>query len=218
MSVQQEKFKEIADAIREKTGSTDLIKPSEFASKVGEVYEAGQQSEYDRFWDSLQQYGTRENYWGGFAGWRNDIFNPKYPLDNVSTCNYMFMYARVTTVPYIKCTGTALAQIFAYSYGLVTVECIELKEDGSQDMSSPFLNCYDLRNLTIKGKIGKNGFNVQWSTKLTYESLISIKNALADKSADTSGTVWEIIVGGTNKAKYTKTDLEEIRAKGWDLK
>lgn len=47
MSVQQEKFKEIADAIREKTGSTDLIKPSEFASKVGEVYEAGQQSMVD---------------------------------------------------------------------------------------------------------------------------------------------------------------------------
>lgn len=47
MSVQQEKFKEIADAIREKTGSTDLIKPSEFASKVNDVYEAGQQSMVD---------------------------------------------------------------------------------------------------------------------------------------------------------------------------
>lgn len=41
MSAQQEKFTEIADAIREKTGTTDLIKPSEFADKVSEVYDAG---------------------------------------------------------------------------------------------------------------------------------------------------------------------------------
>ena len=44
MSVQQVKFKEIADAIREKTNGTDKIKPSEFASKVNEVYEAGVKS------------------------------------------------------------------------------------------------------------------------------------------------------------------------------
>lgn len=44
MSVQQEKFKAIADKIREKTGSTDKIKPSEFADKIDDVYLAGQNS------------------------------------------------------------------------------------------------------------------------------------------------------------------------------
>ena len=44
MSVQQQKFKEIADAIRERTGTNDLIKPSDFASKIDDVYTAGQNS------------------------------------------------------------------------------------------------------------------------------------------------------------------------------
>ena len=37
MSIQQTKFKEIADAIRAKTGSSALIKPSEFASKISSI-------------------------------------------------------------------------------------------------------------------------------------------------------------------------------------
>ena len=41
MSYQQEQFKAIADKIREKTGTTDPIKPIDFANKIDEVYEAG---------------------------------------------------------------------------------------------------------------------------------------------------------------------------------
>lgn len=41
MSYQQEKFKEIANKIREKTGTTTLIVPNDFASKIDDVYEAG---------------------------------------------------------------------------------------------------------------------------------------------------------------------------------
>lgn len=41
MSIQQEKFKEIADAIRAKTGETAPIKPSAFANKIPNVYNRG---------------------------------------------------------------------------------------------------------------------------------------------------------------------------------
>ena len=41
MSYQQNKFKEIADKIRERTGTTDPIIPKDFASKIDDVYEAG---------------------------------------------------------------------------------------------------------------------------------------------------------------------------------
>lgn len=82
MSIQQEKFTEIADAIRAKTGEVDLIKPSEFACKVSDVYDAGAKSEYDRFWDDFQQNGNRTNYNGGFygVGWNNETFKPKYDI------------------------------------------------------------------------------------------------------------------------------------------
>lgn len=188
------------------------------AENIPKVYEAGQQSEYDSFWDSLQDNGTRTAYWGGFAGWRNTAFKPKYPLNNVTTCNYMFYGAFVTTVPPITFMGSDISQAYAHTGQIVTIECMKLKEDGSQTFVQPFDSCAGLKNLTIEGTIGQNGFNVQWSTRLTYESLISIKNALADKSADTSGTTWVITVGNTNKAKYTETDLQEIKAKGWDVK
>ena len=45
MSVQQDKFKIIADKIREKTGTTEAIKPNNFAEKIDDVYQAGQNSQ-----------------------------------------------------------------------------------------------------------------------------------------------------------------------------
>jgi hypothetical protein len=41
MSIQEERFKGIADAIRAKLGTTDLIRPLDFAEKVAEVYDKG---------------------------------------------------------------------------------------------------------------------------------------------------------------------------------
>ena len=40
----------------------------------------GKQSEYDRFWDSYQQYGNRTLYGFAFAGvgWKQDTLKPKY--------------------------------------------------------------------------------------------------------------------------------------------
>ena len=90
MSIQQEKFTEIADAIREKTGTTDLIKPSEFASKVNDVYQAGKKSQYDEFWDSFQANGERTRYdfaFGG-TGWKQDTLKPKYLIKPPSGDDY----------------------------------------------------------------------------------------------------------------------------------
>lgn len=40
----------------------------------------GKKSEYDAFWDSLQQNGTRTNYENGFQAWEGVCFKPKYDL------------------------------------------------------------------------------------------------------------------------------------------
>ena len=102
MSVQQVKFKEIADAIREKTNSTDKIKPSEFASKVNDVYDAGKakgieegkKSEHDRFWDDYQQNGNRTVYGNAFGScWTANNFHPKYSMR--PTTAYMMFHNNV---------------------------------------------------------------------------------------------------------------------------
>ena len=82
MSVQQEKFKVIADKIREKTGDGELIKPDDFAEKVDEVYDAGKKSQYDEFWDSFQQNGKRTLYDTAFcgSGFNETTFKPKYDI------------------------------------------------------------------------------------------------------------------------------------------
>ena len=79
MSVQQDKFKEIADAIRGKTNSTDKIKPSEFASKVNDVYEAGKKAQSDEYQTKgMTSANAHLDEKFTFAGpfWTDDTFNP----------------------------------------------------------------------------------------------------------------------------------------------
>lgn len=66
------------------------------AENEQKVYEAGQQSEYDRFWDAFQQNGERSSYAFAFAGdsWNGENFKPKYDIKPKSTARYMFAHAQ----------------------------------------------------------------------------------------------------------------------------
>lgn len=140
MSVQQEKFLEIADAIREKTKETDPIKPSEFAGKIADVYDAGKQSAYDAFWDAFQQNGTRTKYCASFGcGWTADTFRPKYKMYPTSAYmmfwNNMGEYITVEdfdafckenniVLDFSQCTNAtyALASLHAKRFGVLNFE------------------------------------------------------------------------------------------------
>ena len=52
------------------------------AEDMPKVYEAGQKSEYDRFWDAYQQNGTRTDYQRCFGGlaWTAETLRPKYDI------------------------------------------------------------------------------------------------------------------------------------------
>jgi hypothetical protein len=80
-----EKMTAIADAIRSKTGGTEPLGLDEMAVGVGEVFDAGKQAEYDRFWDGVQDNGNRTDYRYAFKEWRSTEINPKYPI--VCTAN-----------------------------------------------------------------------------------------------------------------------------------
>lgn len=90
-------FQSIKTAITDKgIAIDDGTKTSEYADKVSDVYEAGQQSEYDRFWDAFQQNGERSSYAFAFAGdsWNGENFKPKYDIKPKSTARYMFAHAQ----------------------------------------------------------------------------------------------------------------------------
>lgn len=102
-----------AEAIRSKTDSTEPItfdmdegfKTAVNGIELGgdteaaynEGVEAGKQDEYDAFWDTYQQNGTRTDYATAFGGngWTNDTFKPKY---NITPTNATYMFRTTALV------------------------------------------------------------------------------------------------------------------------
>ena len=184
MSIQQEKFKAIADKIREKTGSTDKIIPNEFVDKIDDVYESGKKSEYDAFWDEFQQNGLREKYHYAFAGFFPKVFNPKYDIKPISANNMFNNFNNLgvsridpnkdyvdlvellekanVTLDFSNCTDFQNWIMWANISRLGIIDCKSLK--GS-------LNCYYAHQLLTIDKLivyegNKTTFNWQGCTKL----------------------------------------------------
>lgn len=97
----------------------------------------------------------------------------------------------LTKIPEINCTHAmdydgGLSMTFYNTPALQTIEKLIVFDDTTYN--TPFTYCYALENLTIEGTIGQNGFNVQWSTKLSKASWVSIINALSETTSDLSIT------------------------------
>lgn len=122
-------------------------------------------------------------------------------LSNCTNCNSILQQSKITRVGKMDFSNlNILSYNFAYTPNLVTIDELILKEDGSQTFTQPFLSCSVLTNIKVSGKIGQNGFNMQWSKKLSRESLISIIAAL---SIDTSGLTVTLSLDAVNKAFET---------------
>ena len=179
--------------------------------------------------------------------WTNDTFKPKYDIvpvgDYAATCMFQktsldipaglahngvkldlsqctslsstFLQAMAAILPPIdmqSCTRTSLT---FYNTKITQLYINNLREDCTFDRT--FLYNATLVDFFVTGTIGENGFNVQQSRSLTKQSIMSIINALADKSADTSGTVWKVTIGETNRAKLTAEEIEIAEQKGWTI-
>ncbi len=73
-----------------------------------------------------------------------------------------------------------------------------------------------INHILFEGVIGKNGLDLS-QCNLDYESVISVGNCLADKTADTSGTVWKVVLGATNLNKLSPEEIANATNKGWVL-
>ena len=207
------------------------------------AFEEGKQSEYDRFWDAYQNNGERTSYGRAFygEGWNATSYTPKYDMQPLEA-NQMFSSSNisnieVTKVDFSKATAgdyllyncpkltrvptlslvnlPGLNATFAWSGAIVTIDKLILKSDGTQTFTSVFQSCGALINLSIEGTIGQNGFNVGGSPKLSHDSLMSIINALQDKTS--VGGTWTVTLGATNLAKLTDAEKAIATQKGWTL-
>lgn len=164
----------------------------------------GMQTEYDRFWDNFQDNGNRDHYYWAFSyyNFTDETYNPKYPIicgtTNTSGRNLFYESDGITDtkVP-IYFHGTA-NQSFYNAHKMKTIRELILAESASLDRA--FSGCESLETLIVKGTIGRNGFNVQWSTKLSHDSIVSIINAL---STTTSGLTVTLSKTAVNNAFET---------------
>ncbi len=106
--------------------------------------------------------------------------NVEFDTSKATQANQCFAYSKFTALPAIDLTSVSgiVSKLYYGCPYLETIEKIKIHENIGID--GWFYNNRDLVKLTIEGTIGQNGFNVQWSTKLSKESIVSILTALKD--------------------------------------
>lgn len=238
-------LKNIANKMRGYLGTTDAIAPEEMDAKVDEVYNKRWHEQWDKMQQNGNR--VNYTYAFGGHTWDDENFKPKYDMNPTDALGMfivcqirdlrksaigvdidfskskrltnIFSYAATKYVGVISTIGSTssdLSGMFGNS-GIVSIDEFILKSDGSQSLTNIFQSCPNLEHVIVSGVIGKNGFNVSASPKLDLESLLSILNALADKSGDTSGTSWVCTLGTDNLAKLSDEQKQIATDKGWNL-
>lgn len=146
------------------------------------VYEAGKQAEYDRFWDSLLENGTRADYNYCFAGlgWNPETFKPKFNMCP-TRMNQMFIQSRNLNVDlemHLNELGVVLdtskcvvfAEWMAYS-GIRAVGFIDTRSCNSFTYAFSHATALEtIRLLKLKDD-GLQTFNTQ-----TFQNCTALKN------------------------------------------
>ena len=147
---QRERFKEIADSIRLKTGETGKIKPVDFAEKIAGIYtDAGN-------WDSVQANGYRRDYSYAFANTAYKTLNPSYDII-CEKCVYMFMNAQEITslsniVINIISSNPNMSYLCMGCINLINAPVMEFDYSAATAVRtwvSAFANCVSLENVGI---------------------------------------------------------------------
>lgn len=111
----------------------------------------------------------------------------KLDTSGLTAFGQTFYNAYIKILPEIDATGAKGFNGYTFSScpNLETIRKLKLKNDGSQTFATTtFQASANIVNIVIEGVIGQNGFNMQWSKKLSKASITSIINAL---STTTSG-------------------------------
>lgn len=134
----------------------------------------------------------------------------------ITNMSSMFAYPSFTEIPTIDCTGlstsSASTHVFAHGYNRVNkIEKIIVKEGIT--FTSWFINS-NFEEVVFEGVISTDSLNLQWSTRLTHESLMSVINCLKDNSGTET---WKTItLGADNLAKLSQDELDIMERKQWE--
>lgn len=147
-----------------------------------------------------------------------DTSNGENFSDMFNNCIAMVQYPEMDTSK-----GTNFVSMFGlYGSGYEITELATIPKINISNATSVTNMFYaqdggKFKSITFEGSININGLNVSQHPDLNHESLMSIINALADKTSDTSGTVWKVTLGSANLSKLTDDEKVLATNKGWQL-
>lgn len=207
------------------------------AENVPKVYEAGQKSEYDRFWDAYQHNGNRTNYQSAFYRWVDECFYPKYDIKpSTGIATQLFAYCTVSNIKQrlIDCNvildlskATSTNSIFSGAY---TEEVPEIDLSSSTNASYLFeaCKCVTVDKLTLpeSGNINLNNAfisanyleniiiagTIGVSVNLQWSTKLSAKSIASfveALSSTTSGLTLTLSQTAVNNADWTTTDYAD---------
>ena len=217
------------------------------AENVPKVYEAGQKSESDRFWDSYLN-GTYFPYRFAGNGWNDTTFNPSKNIAPSGSIEGMFRQTKIANlkgklescgVTLDLSKATAATFLFGYADALTSVPKINLSSVGS---STTYLFAYasklqTIEELTISETVtfASTSFNgCSALTRLIMAGTLATNgldlhwSTKLDKESLLSvinvlqdkksvGGTWTVTFGSTNLAKLTDAEKAVATQKGWTL-
>lgn len=240
------KLSAIGNAIREKTGKTDLLTLDQMPQEIKGIETGSSDNHYDTFWDSFQQNGERKHYYGGFSGqgWTDEIFYPKYNIVPTTSQN-LFQYALITDlVQRLKDCGvtldtsqsTGMGYIFGNMNNITTIPHISFaKVTGTQAYCfHGDSKLHTIEKLTLKKELKYTNFLTGCNSleNLTIEGEIGTNFILVNSSKLTTESVNSVInalvdltgataqtltLHATVKANLTETQIASITSKNWTL-
>jgi len=142
----------IADKLTQIAANTPLI--------YDKGIEDGKDEEYNAFWDSFQQNGTRENYRYTFGeGWTDATFKPKYKLNRLNYMQGAFRNSSITKITRdasdamtLKAAASMFQECFYLCSQLTEIEpTLDARAaTGGYVFYQAFYNCTNLKKVTLR--------------------------------------------------------------------
>lgn len=120
-------------------------------------------------------------------------------FSNCANVGYSFFNARISHLPEINITKAENSgNSLLFGMYIETIDKFIFNEN--QTLNNTFGYCSALKNIVLEGVYKAGGLNMQWSTSLSKDSIISVINCLA---TDTSGLTVTLSLQAVNKAFET---------------
>ena len=165
------------------------------AENEQKVYDAGQKSEYDRFWDDFQQNGERTQYVAAFSAcWTPETFKPKYPIrptnayfmffnnhgDGICIEDFVEFCAENNVVlDFSQCTNA--------QYG---IGCLKSSHFGVLDFSK----CTSMSNLFYLHNSALEVYNVQTIDKFVSSEITTYSTSTFQHAVQLKNVVFEGVI------------------------